>query len=105
MSGAALDVPGASTTSGTAIQQWAPDGFRQQQWQFVVNANQTYSISNNASGMALGLSSQTMGNGAREPYRRFMRLATYPAPKPLSILTTVTLLEQLFSIPSSAAKP
>lgn len=36
---------------------------------------------------------------------RFIKLATYPAPNPLSILTTVTLLAQLFSIPSSAATP
>src|ERR1019366_4350583 len=36
---------------------------------------------------------------------RFIRLAAYPAPKPLSIFTTVTLLAQLFSIPSSAARP
>src|SRR5579872_3895555 len=34
-----------------------------------------------------------------------IRLATYPAPKPLSMLTTVTLLAQLFSMPSSAARP
>jgi len=32
-------------------------------------------------------------------------VATYAAPKPLSILTTVTLGEQEFNIPSSAAKP
>src|ERR1051325_7525058 len=38
-------------------------------------------------------------------YSRLIRLATYPAPKPLSIFTTVTLLAQLFSIPSSAASP
>jgi hypothetical protein len=37
--------------------------------------------------------------------RRLIKLATKPAPKPLSILTTVTLEEQLFSIPSNAATP
>jgi len=36
---------------------------------------------------------------------RLMRLATNPAPKPLSMFTTVTLLEQLFSMPSKAASP
>lgn len=34
-----------------------------------------------------------------------MTLATYPAPKPLSIFTTLTLDAPLFSIPSSAAIP
>ncbi len=38
-------------------------------------------------------------------YSRFIKLAAYPAPKPLSMFTTVTLLAQLLSIPSSAAKP
>jgi hypothetical protein len=36
---------------------------------------------------------------------RQIMVATYAAPKPLSILTTVTLGEQEFSIPNSAAKP
>ena len=36
---------------------------------------------------------------------RLMRLATIPAPKPLSILTTTTLAAQLLSIPRSAASP
>jgi hypothetical protein len=31
--------------------------------------------------------------------------AAHPAPKPLSILTTVTPEAQLFSIPNSAEKP
>ena len=43
--------------------------------------------------------------GRQTRYRRLIRLATYPAPKPLSIFTTVTLLEQLLSIPSRAASP
>jgi len=38
-------------------------------------------------------------------YNRFITLARYPAPKPLSILTTQTLGEQLLSMPSSAARP
>lgn len=38
-------------------------------------------------------------------YSRFMRLAANPAPKPLSILTTVTPAAQELSIPSSAARP
>jgi hypothetical protein len=37
--------------------------------------------------------------------RRFIRLATKPAPKPLSMFTTVTFEEQLLSIPSNAATP
>lgn len=36
---------------------------------------------------------------------RLIKLATYPPPKPLSILTTETLDAQLFNIPSRAAKP
>ena len=38
-------------------------------------------------------------------YNRFMRLAANPAPKPLSILTTVTPAAQELSIPRSAARP
>ncbi len=38
-------------------------------------------------------------------HSRLIRLATYPAPKPLSIFTTVTFDAQLFSIPSKAAIP
>ena len=38
-------------------------------------------------------------------YSRFMRLAANPAPKPLSILTTVTPAAQELSIPRSAARP
>jgi hypothetical protein len=34
-----------------------------------------------------------------------MRLATTPAPKPLSIFTTVTFDAQLFNMPSKAATP
>src|SRR5215475_5187766 len=40
-----------------------------------------------------------------ERYYRLIRLATTPAPRPLSMLTTVTLEAQLLSIPSSAAIP
>jgi hypothetical protein len=36
---------------------------------------------------------------------RLISEATYPAPKPLSILTTVTLDAQEFIIPSKAAMP
>ena len=38
-------------------------------------------------------------------YRRLMQEATQAAPKPLSMLTTVTLEEQLLSMPRSAATP
>jgi hypothetical protein len=37
--------------------------------------------------------------------RAFIWLAAYPAPNPLSMLTTVMPLEQLFNIPNNAAKP
>jgi hypothetical protein len=36
---------------------------------------------------------------------RLIELARYPAPKPLSMLTTATLGAQLFSMPSRAARP
>lgn len=42
---------------------------------------------------------------AVRPYSRFITLARYPAPKPLSIFTTQTLGEQLLSMPSKAARP
>ena len=38
-------------------------------------------------------------------YRWLMRLATHAAPKPLSMLTTVTPLAQEFNIPRRAASP
>ena len=38
-------------------------------------------------------------------YRRLMQEATQAAPKPLSMLTTVTLEPQELSMPSSAATP
>jgi len=38
-------------------------------------------------------------------YNRLISDATYPAPKPLSIFTTLTLEAQEFIIPSSAATP
>lgn len=38
-------------------------------------------------------------------YTRFMRLAANPAPKPLSMLTTVTPAAQELSIPNNAASP
>lgn len=38
-------------------------------------------------------------------YTRFIRLAANPAPKPLSILTTVTPAAQELSIPNKAASP
>ena len=38
-------------------------------------------------------------------YRRLMQEATQAAPKPLSMLTTVTLEAQELSMPSSAATP
>lgn len=39
------------------------------------------------------------------PFQRLIKLATNPAPKPLSMLTTVTFEAHEFSIPSSAAIP
>ena len=38
-------------------------------------------------------------------YTRFIRLAANPAPKPLSMLTTVTPAAQELSMPKSAAMP
>lgn len=37
--------------------------------------------------------------------RRLMTVATQAAPKPLSMLTTLTLEAQLFNMPRSAATP
>ena len=42
---------------------------------------------------------------SRGTRRRFMSAAAYPAPKPLSMFTTVTPEAQLFNIASSAASP
>jgi hypothetical protein len=38
-------------------------------------------------------------------YKRFIKLPTNPAPKPLSIFTTATPEAQEFNIPNSAAIP
>ncbi len=58
-----------------------------------------------ACGKGHGVLEQARLGGRAGPYSRLIRLATYPAPKPLSIFTTVTLLAQLLSMPSSAARP
>ena len=48
----------------------------------------------------------TGGKGyRREGYRRLISDATYPAPNPLSIFTTLTFDAHEFIIPKSAAKP
>ena len=44
-------------------------------------------------------------DGPAAPYSRLIMLATYPAPNPLSMFTTVTFDAHEFSIPSSAAIP
>jgi hypothetical protein len=41
----------------------------------------------------------------QKPQSRLIKEATYPAPNPLSMFTTVTLEAQEFIIPSNAAKP
>ncbi len=41
----------------------------------------------------------------RIPYSRLIKAATYPAPNPLSIFTTLTFEAQEFIIPKSAARP
>jgi hypothetical protein len=47
-----------------------------------------------------------LGHGSyRLNHKRLMQEATHAAPKPLSILTTVTLEAQEFSIPNNAATP
>lgn len=57
--------------------------------------------------LAVKQSAHCVLTGCRQEiiYTRFMRLAANPAPKPLSILTTVTPAAQELSIPNKAASP
>ena len=48
---------------------------------------------------------QQLSQKRNNPHTRLIKLATYPAPKPLSIFTTLTFEAQEFIIPSSAATP
>ena len=48
---------------------------------------------------------QKPGKFLRRLYSRLIRAATYPAPNPLSIFTTLTFEAQEFIIPKSAASP
>ena len=48
---------------------------------------------------------RTFGYSVAGSQRRLIKLATKPAPKPLSIFTTVTFEAHEFSIPNNAATP
>jgi hypothetical protein len=56
-------------------------------------------------GVAIAAEMPLDGAAARAIYKRLIMEATYPAPNPLSMLTTLTLDAHEFSIPSSAARP
>jgi hypothetical protein len=53
----------------------------------------------------LGTHSSGYYERMHQNHSRLMQEATQPAPKPLSMLTTVTFDAQLFNMPSSAATP
>ncbi|GAA0255944.1 hypothetical protein GCM10010492_66000 [Saccharothrix mutabilis subsp. mutabilis] len=52
-SGKALDNPGSSTTSGTQLITWTPNGGANQRWLFTQQADGTYTIVNTASNLCV----------------------------------------------------
>lgn len=63
-SGQALDVNGASTTSGAGIIQWPQNGGNNQQWIIADNGGGYYKITNRNSSDALDVNSASTANGA-----------------------------------------
>jgi hypothetical protein len=53
LSGLVWDDPNFSTTPGTKVQLFAPNGGTNQQWSFAANGDGTYTITNHASGLVL----------------------------------------------------
>ncbi len=65
MSTLLLDDPGSSSTSGTQIIQWTPNGGANQTWTFASNGNGYYTIRNASSGLYLADPGGSTSNGTK----------------------------------------
>lgn len=63
--GKALDVPNHSTTGGTQLVTWTPNGGANQQWQFTSNGDGSYSIKSMESGLCVDVNSNSTAPGAK----------------------------------------
>lgn len=64
-SGKALDVPAHSTTAGTALVTWTPNGGANQKWVFTHQADGSYRIVNAESGLCLDVADGSSSAGAK----------------------------------------
>ena len=62
-SGQALDVAGASTANGAAVDQWPYSGTANQQWS-IISVGGYYKLISRNSGQALDVAGQSTANGA-----------------------------------------
>lgn len=65
-SGLAVEVPNSSLTAGTTLDQWTPNGGKNQEWQFIHprSAPGTYTITNQNSGLLMEVSGNSTATGA-----------------------------------------
>jgi O-glycosyl hydrolase len=63
-SGKVLDVPGASTSPGTQLEQWTANGGTNQQWQLRPNGDGTYQIYGRNAGLVAGVGGGSTAEGA-----------------------------------------
>ena len=64
-SGKAMDVSGASTADGAAINQWSRHDGANQQWQFVDSGNGYYRLKSKNSGKVLDIGNWSTADGAK----------------------------------------
>jgi len=64
LTGKALDVAAGSSANGATVQQWAVNGFEQQQWQFVPLPIEGFTIRNTLTGGVLDVTGLSTSNGA-----------------------------------------
>ena len=64
-SGKCLDVTGASTTNGAAVQQWTCTGGANQAWTFEAASGGAYTLVSKSSGKCLDLWSASLSNGSK----------------------------------------
>jgi hypothetical protein len=65
-SGKCLDVPNATTTTGTQLQQWTCNGLAAQNFQFrpVAGSADTYTVANAGNGLCLDVAARSIADGA-----------------------------------------
>ncbi|MDH2394124.1 RICIN domain-containing protein [Streptomyces sp. HNM0663] len=63
--GKALDNPGSSTTAGTQLITWSPNGGANQNWTFTQQTDGTYVLKNNQSGLCVDVNSASTSADAK----------------------------------------